>query len=324
VSSLMATGHRDNQKQRLYDSEHVIKRNVSKAARRFLDEEARLIPQSGWHGGPVTRPGRKTTYAPSIEDCQRFVDHLVRQTWFQRRWGQRTYAVVWKASGSATCSGSSTIALPPWARTEGVILHEIAHGLPHGGAWHGAEFAGILLALVRHQMGAETAKKLRASMREERVRSSTAAVPKPTRPVQTASMRRERAAHRQQVDDQNHGSRSNRTVTMNVLRYLIGKRLDQPFGGTGSKTRRYALDVSRTIAPKSGPNPYVRSVSHAEVLHAAEGVRAAVRRGEFGAVGSKPRARAMAVARTLDLLAKGYQTHRLGGNRVYAAKPAKW
>lgn len=324
MSSLRDTGHRDTQRGRLYSAESAsgVKREISSAAgRRLLDEQARLIPQNGWLAGPVTRPGKRTTYAASVEDCQRYVDDLVRAAWFQRRFGQRTYRVVWKASGNATCSHSATIALPPWSRTEGVILHEIAHGIPHEGAWHGPEFAAILLTLVRHRLGKPAADRLRAAYRQHKVRAKVAAVPKPDRAVVTATARRERAAHRQAATDRDAARLSSRERDANVIRYLAA-RPNAPFGPVGSKSRRAATDTARTLA--AGRAPRKMRLREGDLVTGALGVRAAIRRGEFGPVGSKPRTRAMAVARTLDKQAERYRAVSLAGRRVYAATPQKW
>jgi putative metallohydrolase (TIGR04338 family) len=76
-----------------------------------------------------------------------------------------------------------------WARTERVILHEMAHWIvrysqsAEGGrarvldseqydrnhASHGKEFAAVLLELVRLQLGAEATKALKASYKAKRV-----------------------------------------------------------------------------------------------------------------------------------------------------------
>jgi hypothetical protein len=330
VSSLDATGHRDNQRARLYDAEHVIKNSItSKAARKYLIDEARLIPQNGWYMGPVIRKdknGKDKGYSPSIEDCQRFVDHVVRTAWFQRRWGQRTFTVVWKASGKATSSTGGTIALPPWSRTEGVILHEMAHGLRTEGAWHGEQFAAILLTLVRHQMGSEKAAALRASFRQYRVKVKTSALPKPTLPVVSATQRRQRVAARQEREAARLLGPVNRSRAAMVIHVLAKTNV---CGAPGSKPRRYAQDAARVM----GPN--VRSTScktyyvpPEEMRIVAETVRALVRSEGYGPVGSKPRARAMALARTLDKAADDRAGRAravgLAGKRVYAAKPQKW
>jgi hypothetical protein len=324
VSSLDATGHRDNQRARLYDAEHVIKNSItSKAARKYLIDEARLIPQNGWYMGPVIRKdknGKDKGYSPSIEDCQRYIDHVVRTAWFQRRFGQRTFIAVWKASGKATASTNGRIALPPWSRTEGVILHEMAHMLRTEGAWHGEQFAAILLTLVRHQMGSEKAAALRASFREHRVKVKTSAVPKPTLPVVSATERRQRVAAKQERMDARRHMSVPRLHAANVLRTLI---LAGTLGAVGSKPRRYAQDVARVIeAPVGKRQTRITYTPAYDVREAAETVRAFVRAGDYGPVGSKPRTRALALARTLDEIAQSRRP--VGRQMTYAAKPQKW
>lgn len=162
------TTPRDNQRKRLYGAERVIWSHTSEAARRLLVDTER-VPSTG----NIT-----------IEACQDYVDHLTQSAWFQRRWGLLTIRVKHKTSGKAT-GGYGRISLPPFGRCEAVILHEVAHNLSDftWNAPHGPEFAGMLLTLVEHRMGKDTATLLRRSYREHRVRVSMRLVPDPTRPV---------------------------------------------------------------------------------------------------------------------------------------------
>jgi hypothetical protein len=91
------------------------------------------------------------------------------------------------------------VTLPPWARTEHVILHEVAHGLlPKPHAWHGPEYVGIFLTLVRHTLGEDAGRRFSDKLRQHKASRSMAAVPDTdtSRTVVTAAQRavRERAA----------------------------------------------------------------------------------------------------------------------------------
>jgi len=120
-------------------------------------------------------------------EIQAYVDHLVSLAWFQRRWPLAAIAVN-DGRGRRSACGSTRralsgkyygyIKLPRWARTQSVVLHEIAHCCAsiearrnrEPIASHGWQFARTLLELVRHEMGNEHWETLRASFREHRVR----------------------------------------------------------------------------------------------------------------------------------------------------------
>jgi len=68
--------------------------------------------------------------------------------------------------------------MPKWARSEMVLLHEVAHCLtPWTFAAHCPEYAGVLLALVRRVMGPSPAQTLEDAFDRQRVRTNLAAVP---------------------------------------------------------------------------------------------------------------------------------------------------
>ena len=70
------------------------------------------------------------------------------------------------------CGSPSRISIPRWSRRRWIVLHEIAHAtIPPGAAWHGPEFAGCYLRLVRRFMGAEAAARLRAAYKSHRVKT---------------------------------------------------------------------------------------------------------------------------------------------------------
>lgn len=145
---------KDLQKSRVYASEHFDAR--SQAAIRLLSY------------------GKKySTGNVHIEACQAYVDDLVQRAWFIRRWGTGwKIAVVQKSGGSAFGSSRGyrrgRMTLPVFARSEPVILHELAHILTNHRtdiAHHGPEFCGVYLELVRYAVGKDAAAQVRAQFR---------------------------------------------------------------------------------------------------------------------------------------------------------------
>lgn len=161
---------RDSQRSKLYRAEEILGTIKPSYPDGFVLSQAKGGTNNRW---------------PSIEEAQTYVDSLVRARWFQSRWGQVVITVGKKTNGAATGTRhsrwSGTIQLPPWGRSEQVILHEVAHVLtPPGHAWHGPQYAAIMLTLVEHRIGKEAAKALRQSFVDNRVkyRNGLALVPK--------------------------------------------------------------------------------------------------------------------------------------------------
>jgi len=110
---------------------------------------------------------------------QAYVDGLAAADWFLARWGGRAFDVrPGFGHRRATADADGVLQMPKWARTELVLLHEVAHCLvPPTCAAHGPEYAGVLLALARRGMGPATGQALEDAFARERVRWSLAAVP---------------------------------------------------------------------------------------------------------------------------------------------------
>ena len=121
-------------------------------------------------------PGRRL---PTVERMQAWVDALVATDWFVARWGTRCFEVrPGFGHRRATADQNGVLQMPKWARSELVLLHEVAHCLtPVTLASHGPEYAGILLALARRGMGLGTAQLLEDAFDRERVRWTLAQVP---------------------------------------------------------------------------------------------------------------------------------------------------
>lgn len=108
---------------------------------------------------------------PTVEHMQAYVDELVGAAWFLARWGS-TRIEVRPGYGHrrATADENGVLQMPRWARTELVVLHEVAHCLtPAAFAAHGPEYAGALLALVRRAMGVAPAQALEDAFGRHRV-----------------------------------------------------------------------------------------------------------------------------------------------------------
>jgi len=118
---------------------------------------------------------------------QAWVDCVVAADWFVSRWGTRTFEVrPGFGHRRATADQHGVLQMPKWARSELVLLHEIAHCLtPATFAPHGPEYAGVLLALARRGIGPATAQALEDSFALQRVSWTLSAVPtgRQTRPA---------------------------------------------------------------------------------------------------------------------------------------------
>lgn len=118
---------------------------------------------------------------PTVPMLQAYVDALAASAWFEARWGARSFEVrPGYGHRRATADGNGVLQLPKWARTEAVVLHEVAHCLtPVEFAAHGPEYAGVLLSIVRRAVDPGTAQRLEDSFGRHRVRWTLAAVPVP-------------------------------------------------------------------------------------------------------------------------------------------------
>ncbi len=116
---------------------------------------------------------------PTVAKMQAYVDDLVSADWFLARWGERSFDVrPGFGHRRATADEHGVLQMPKWARSELVLLHEVAHCLaPRTVASHGPEYAGVLLALARRAMSPGTAQSLEDAFAAQRVRWTLSAVP---------------------------------------------------------------------------------------------------------------------------------------------------
>ena len=118
---------------------------------------------------------------PTVDRMQAYVDGLVRLQWFAARWPDRGFEVrPGFGHRRATADVNGVLQMPKWARSELVLLHEVAHCLtPWSFASHGPEYAGVLLSIVRHGMGPARAQTLEDAFDRNRVRWNGRALPVP-------------------------------------------------------------------------------------------------------------------------------------------------
>ena len=116
---------------------------------------------------------------PTVAKMQAYVDGLIGADWFVARWGEHAFEVrPGFGHRRATADEYGVLQMPKWARSELVLLHEVAHCLtPRSVASHGPEYAGVLLALARRAMSPATAQSLEDAFSRQRVRWSLSAVP---------------------------------------------------------------------------------------------------------------------------------------------------
>ena len=122
---------------------------------------------------------------PTVPLLQAYVDDLGGTEWFRSRWGPRRFDVrPGHGHRRATADRDGVLQMPRWARTEVVVLHEVAHCLtPATFAAHGPEYAGVLLSLVRRAVDPGSAQRLEDAFARHRVRWTLTAVPLPGHPA---------------------------------------------------------------------------------------------------------------------------------------------
>lgn len=184
----------------------------------------------------------------SIAETQAWVDAVTGARWFRSRWGERRIEVRFKAWGNATGYHGGHVCLPPWARNDIVVLHEIAHVLtPSRYASHGEEFCAHLVTLVDNHLGGEAGRRLRAAFKAHRVRyrNGFAAVPGAgsTRVVTSAEKAQRQKAAASRISRE-LTSRERRQHAADVIRAAVAAG---SFGPPGRKPRIHALETARRL-----------------------------------------------------------------------------
>lgn len=114
----------------------------------------------------------------TIPEVEAYMDKVLSSAPIQRRYAKhlRRQITVKDGRGVRTAKGCRYwVKLPRWARTQYIVLHEVAHSLTqriHGDdvAGHGWQYAAIYLDLVRFGMGTEAHATLKASFKAGKVR----------------------------------------------------------------------------------------------------------------------------------------------------------
>ncbi len=107
----------------------------------------------------------------SYKQVQTYVDSVLASGWFKERWPYINSVWVINSTEAlaraglarkdvninspkekGTVSDQYVLKIPHWARTERLILHELAHICTFGDR-HGKIFAGVLIELIRYWMG---------------------------------------------------------------------------------------------------------------------------------------------------------------------------
>jgi putative metallohydrolase (TIGR04338 family) len=106
-----------------------------------------------------------------------YLERIQRDSWFQRHFGRWTFQLGdgrGRRRGVAYANKymkTGTIKLPRFARHPMYILHEVAHCVNESGeAAHGRTYCRLYLLLVRHFMGRDAERELRAAYRTHRVK----------------------------------------------------------------------------------------------------------------------------------------------------------
>lgn len=248
---------RDNRRSRLYTAEAVLRNlRVSRAAAKYLLDTQ---PVAGYSTRDADG-NLRTAKCPTVDAVQQYVDAVTAAAWFQSRWGQRRLMV--RAGKGSHASGNHLTVSQPHRWSEAVILHEIAHcltGIRY--AAHGPEFAGVLLTLVKFQMGKPHADALRDAFRSNGVRYTLADVPAPARPVGPSLAQRQAAERR---------------------------------AAKAAETREKA------VRGREQAEATRRLTGSAKRQESAASIRLLAKEGFFGPAGSKPRVHALATARLLE------------------------
>ena len=164
---------RDVQRQRVYDAEHQVRRQLELAAA----------------GARTVTVAASTLVLPlevrfgSLDAGQRYTDGVCSGNDFRRRFPRAAAAPLQlrsrRGNRAAHYDAPGTIALHEpqhgsgWSLREMVLLHEIAHHVVHhdlpGVADHGPDYAGVFVNLVTQTMGPETGLLLTTAFAEHGV-----------------------------------------------------------------------------------------------------------------------------------------------------------
>ena len=130
-----------------------------------IDQTQRVYKAENYIGNILEKKEEWT-----LDQCQKYVDKLLKKKRIQDNYPWAKNHKIFVTCGNrgqrmayATYTHRGpTIKLPPWARNQYVVLHEVAHHFDIESG-HTDTFATILLDLVRREMGKDKAEALQAS-----------------------------------------------------------------------------------------------------------------------------------------------------------------
>ena len=120
-----------------------------------------------------------------MEEMRKYVNKITRSDWWKKHHENPAWGVAvtdGRRRRNACAVGSWEIRMPRWSRCERIVLHELAHTVVTSrfgddmAAWHGCEFAKILLSIVKRFMGKEAHDTMKASFKEHRVHYTTSKI----------------------------------------------------------------------------------------------------------------------------------------------------
>jgi len=175
---------RDSQKQRVYDAERKAAKSMAVA-------------------------GDRNLRIPEIADVEKYVNDIVRSAYWKAMFPKTTIVMVdeGRKGRRMACwkSWEKTIHLPSWARTELIILHELAHAAHDGSpdwdwtqAAHGWQFCAVYLQLVQRYLGRSAHDILAASFKLGGVRYQKPRAKRVLTEEQKQVLRDRLAAHREE------------------------------------------------------------------------------------------------------------------------------
>ena len=109
-----------------------------------------------------------------LKEVNKYIDRILRSSYWKKLHGSSHMEVRdGRGRRSACAFDRQTIALPKWARSDVIILHELAHTVVNFNykkvADHGREFAKEYLGLVKRFMGREYYLILKESYKKNHV-----------------------------------------------------------------------------------------------------------------------------------------------------------
>lgn len=117
---------------------------------------------------------------PEVKDVEDYLCRIFRSSWLRKKYPEvKSFQVgdgrARRSGGGLGHHGKCYVYLPRHARTDWVILHELAHGIAmniYGReiAAHGREYCQIYLSLVRRWIGVEAERSLKANFKLCRVK----------------------------------------------------------------------------------------------------------------------------------------------------------